>query len=246
MNDFIDHLLLRSFGPAGSTTQLLPRKPSRFEEWHGDPLAPAEEEMPATEAAPRPNTESAESPVSTPQLLIINRQERGILVPPPPRHQEAPTIHLHHEASSDEETQHRPPVTTVVTPQAAPQVPVAPRRGEPEQAVQRPIVSPRETIQPESGTASSTPVTPSSVQPAPRISSAPDPVQPAPDPARMPMPDRDAVAAKSTVHVHIGRIEVQVPSPSKAAPPPAAPPVRARAPFRPPLTLRDYMDKRRR
>ncbi|MEZ4618978.1 MAG: hypothetical protein R2867_26165 [Caldilineaceae bacterium] len=245
MNDYIDHLLARSFGPDTADRHLQPRIPGLYEAWHGDAPNLATDEASEEATGDRVHPRMADDP-PPPQQLVMDRQKQAILLPPAHQHHHiSSTINLYREAAAPETT---PTIPTAdeTSPASATLHGEESRLPTEHAAVVRPSVA-----------VSDDPITPvqatvaeeeprGSIAMPPPVPAPPESVQPAPQPPHREQSSGQVTESRPTVRVHIGRIEVQLPQPSPTPTPNGAPPPRSRAPFRPPLSLRDYIDQRRR
>jgi hypothetical protein len=242
MNDFIDHLLARSFGADDAKNKLQPRIPGLFEAWQGDAIEVEEEEMPGTDSvAPPTAPPTPDIPLLAPTLLADTRRQ-GVLLPPE-RHTYPQDIQPHRETWQPVSEAASPPPNQPVQLRSAPAEPVPqPEIVPPDKPVVEPVALATTAL----GPTAPVPVTPRS-RPQPVQESGPQPVQPAP--VRLETIEQTVVQlpdATTNIRIHIGRIEVRLPQPGPSPAPPTSPPARPRAPFRPPMSLRDYMDHRRR
>lgn len=243
MNDFIDHLLARSFSVDDGENELQPRTPGLFEEWQGDVLSGEEEETPGTDSVVPPTQAPPPGVPPFAPALFADTRRQGLLLPPE-RQPNAHDIHPRQETPQ--------PLSEATLP-STPNQPAHPIIAPVEPILQTEIVPPdKPVLEPvilptmEMGTSAPVPVTPRS-RPQPAQETEPEPVQPAP--VRLETIEQTVVQLPDTttnIRVHIGRIEVQLPQPARSPAPTTTTPARSRAPFRPPMSLRDYMDNRRR
>jgi len=218
--------------------------PNLFEEWENDTINAGEEEKPGTEIV-HPST-GLQTPEMSPFVvdLTADANQIGVLLPPEVHRDADEKIIPYHDPPQSRSDAASPPAPSEPAQPITDSVERLPQSAGVPTAI--PVPDPAELTATEPGTPIPDPVTPIS-QPPPSQDITPEPIQPAPaaletkDPSIVQGPD-----IKTNIRVHIGRIEVQLPQPSKTPSPRTAPPAKARTPFRPPMSLQNYLEKRRR